>query len=612
MIPNESSPPSGAFSRRRFLQGSGAVLALSFMNLNLNACTQKEGPAEESQPLTAFPKYSDYRDVYRQKWTWDKVARGTHNVNCGYQKSCAWNVYVKDGIVWREEQVGDYPQTNEDVPDFNPRGCQKGALFSERALSKSRVLHPLKRVGERGEGHWKRVSWDEALREIADKTIDAIIEDGPGSVIWDMGTAVTNGAMGLGLTRTVSVLDTPMLESNTEIGDHYPGATVTTGKLCYLNSADDLFYSDLILIWGGNPIYTQIPNAHFILEARYNGARVVTIAPDFNASASRSDEWVPVNIGTDAALGLSMAQVMIEEDIFDRAFVTEQTDMPLLVREDTRRFLTQADLEKDGAEDIFYVFDRKSGAITEAPQRTLALGDIEPELEATLNVDVGPSQDRVQVEVTTVFSLLKKQVASYTPEAASKITGTNPKQIRSLARAIANARAATTITQTNFSKYYHGMEMERAEILVMSLAGQIGKKGSGIAAFPLISPAGPEALAMASGKLPPKLGAAAVGLQSAPAMLEMKLKGYTTEMIINELGHKEYLKGRFPAATMFLFMHGGLRELYGSAKKWDPESSMSISRSPSTRAGRSCTKHRRASSLKPAAICCGACVVTIA
>jgi anaerobic selenocysteine-containing dehydrogenase len=305
------------------------------------------------------------------------------------------------------------------VPDFNPRGCQKGACYSARSLAASRLLHPLQRVGTRGEGRWKRVSWGRALREIADAVIDAIIDDGPGSVIWDMGSAITNGCHGLGLTRTVGVLDTPMLEANTEIGDHYPGATVTTGKICFLGSADDLHYSDLILIWGGNPVYTQIPNAHFILEARYHGARVVAIAPDYNASAIHADEWVPVNVGTDAALGLSIAQVMLEEDIFDRRFVAEQTDLPLLVRSDTRRFLAQADLEEGGAGDVFYVLDRTTGAIAEAPRRSLALGDIDPVLDAELRVDVGEGQ----VGLTTVFSLLREQLAAYTPEVAAKITG---------------------------------------------------------------------------------------------------------------------------------------------------------------------------------------------
>jgi DMSO reductase family type II enzyme molybdopterin subunit len=381
-----------------------------------------------------------------------------------------------------------------------------------------------------------------------------------------MGSAITNGCHGLGLTRTVGVLDTPMLEANTEIGDHYPGATVTTGKICFLGSADDLLYSDLILIWGGNPVYTQIPNAHFILEARYHGARVVTIAPDYNASAIHADEWVTVNVGTDAAFGLSMAHVMVEEDLFDRRFVAEQTDLPLLVRLDTRRFLTQADLEEGGAGDVFYVVDRTTGGIAEAPRRTLALGDIDPVLESELDVDVGGRPMRV----ATVLSLLRKHLAAYTPEAAAKITGISPDRIRSLAHTIARARAATTITQTNFSKFYHGMEMERATILVMALGGHVGRKGAGISAFPLLSPSGPEALAFASGKLPPKLGVAALGLRSAPAMLRMKWQGYTTEMMIGELGREEYKKGRFPAAAMFLYCHGGLREPYGSARRWDP------------------------------------------
>ncbi len=115
------------------------------------------------------PAYGDWRDVYRERWRWDKVVRSSHFVNCWYQAHCAWNVYVREGMVWREEQVADYPQTNPYVPDPNPRGCQKGACFSERMYDPGRVRHPLKRVGPRGSGRWKRISWDQALGELADK-----------------------------------------------------------------------------------------------------------------------------------------------------------------------------------------------------------------------------------------------------------------------------------------------------------------------------------------------------------------------------------------------------------------------------------------------------------
>jgi len=553
-------------TRRTFLKGAGgAALTLSLGSLVLEAPETLAAGTTGSGP-GPHPEYAGWQDLYRERWTWDRVVRGTHYVNCAYQRGCAWDVYVKDGVVWREEQVASYEQTNSQVPDFNPRGCQKGACYSSRMYDASRLTQPLKRVGRRGGGRWKRISWEEALTEIADASIDAMLEDGPGSIIWDMGSAVTNGCHGLGLTRTVSVLDTPMLETNTEIGDHYPGATATTGKICYTGSFDDLFHSDLILIWGGNPTYTQIPNAHFINEARYNGARVVAIVPDFNPSSIHADEWVPVGVGTDAALGLSLAHVMVEEGIYDARFVAEQTDLPFLVRTDTGLFLRQHDLGKGGAEDVFYVFDRKAAKVVEAPRASLALGTLEPALEGEFRVSTVDGE----VTVVPVFSMLRRRLAEYPPEKASKITGTPPGQIRGLARALAGARAATAITQTNFSKYYHGLEMERAQILAFTLAGQIGRKGAGIGAFPYMSIAGPEALAVASGKLPPKLGLAALGLKSLPAMAKMKWEGYSTEMMLSAMTREEYKQGRFLATPLWLYLYGGLEDLYGSSGRWDP------------------------------------------
>jgi nitrate reductase alpha subunit len=71
-----------------------------------------------------------WADIYRKKWTWDSIAKSTHFVNCWYQRNCSWNVYVKEGIAWREEQSATYAQIDPKIPDFNPRGCQKGACYS--------------------------------------------------------------------------------------------------------------------------------------------------------------------------------------------------------------------------------------------------------------------------------------------------------------------------------------------------------------------------------------------------------------------------------------------------------------------------------------------------
>ncbi|MDP6979005.1 MAG: molybdopterin-dependent oxidoreductase [Myxococcota bacterium] len=550
-------------TRRRFLEGSlGGALALSLSHLDFAV-----RPASAAgEKVRSGVDYQDFQDIYREEWKWDHVAKGTHFVNCWYQRGCNWNVYVKDGIVWREEQSGTYPQVKSDVPDYNPRGCQKGACYSQRMYDDSRVRYPMKRVGERGSGKWKRVTWEEALRDIVDKTIDVLETDGPEAVVWDQGTAQTTGCAGLGLSRLSSVLDMPVFDENCEIGDHRPGTAITCGKISFCSSADDVFYSDLILIWGGNPIYTQIPQAHFLTEARYNGARVVCIAPDYSASSVHADDWVPVKVASDAALGLSMAQVMIEEKIYNAQFVREQTDLPLLVREDTGHFLRESDLERGGDEDTFYVFDEQRGEIIEAPKRTLAWGDRVPALEghfAAKGVE-GP------IRVTPVFARLREHLQNYTPEKAQATTGTHPETVRELARALANAKAATCITQSNFSKFYHGIEMERAQILVFALAGQMGHKGAGFIGFPYLHIDSVDMLGGASGSMAPHWAVRAMSLKAAPAFIKGTLGGLTREMVIYELAREEHKKRKFPSSILWLYKYGGLKEFYGGSQQWDP------------------------------------------
>ena len=114
-------------SRRTFLWGSGATIVLGLTRLRCRG-TERVEPLVTAAPAVP-PEYGDWRDLYRERWRWDSISKSTHYVNCAYQRGCAWNVYVKDGVVWREEQVGDYPQTNEDVPDFNPSRLSEGGLL---------------------------------------------------------------------------------------------------------------------------------------------------------------------------------------------------------------------------------------------------------------------------------------------------------------------------------------------------------------------------------------------------------------------------------------------------------------------------------------------------
>jgi len=512
------------------------------------------------QATTGKPAFSGQR--YRARWRWDSVAKGTHLLNCWYQRSCAYNVYVKDGAVAFEEPIGKYPRTNSSVPDFNPRGCQKGACYAVNMNQPARVTHPLKRAGARGDGAWQQVSWDEALTDIADRILDVLARDGPEAVVFD-GNA-TGLAAAAAVHRFAYLLGAITLDLNTEVGDEQQGAAVTFGTPVACRSADDYFYSDVILIWGGNPAYTQIPNFHFFAEARYNGARVIAISPDYNASAVHADRWISVRPGTDAALALAMAQVVISEGLYDAAFVREQTDLPLLVRTDTHRFLRESDVKRGGKDDAFYVFDERAQRTVKAPARTLRLGKLVPALEGEYELQTleGP------VRVTPVFQLLKNRLdVECTPELASRLCDVHPSDIRELARDIARARAVSGVAGASLSKYYHGDLMMRAQILLFALCGQMGRKGAGYDTLPYLVIDGTMSVSSAAGF--GRLDSLRAMAPLLPSYVAMRLKGLTNEMATFRLARKVASKG-FVSAVLFWYYHGGLREISGKSRQWDP------------------------------------------
>lgn len=418
--------------------------------------------------------YRGWEDVYRFKWTWDGVYWGTHCVDC-YPGNCPFRVYVKDGMVWREEQAGTFQTIEEGVPDWNPMGCQKGAAWSQQLYSPDRLAYPLKRVGARGEGKWKRITWDEATTEIADAIIDAILEEGPESIVQE-GTPEVQTIVPT--SRFMGVIGGTTLDLQGSFNDFSMGLHITFGKFCPVSSADDWFHSELILIWHMNPIYTRIPFYHFIAEARYRGAEVITIAPDVSPSTVHADYYVPINFATDAAFALSMVQVILSEGIEDRQFISEQTDLPFLVRRDNGRYLRQADLEGKGRSDQLYFWDRKTGKPTPADRGHLKLPpDAEPALEGTYQVTL---HDQTTVSVSPVLQILRERLdEDYTPEKQQSITGIHPDIVRMIARKAAKKKT-NIMLGWNSCKYYHGDLMERSMCLFLAVTGNWGKKGTGI------------------------------------------------------------------------------------------------------------------------------------
>jgi DMSO reductase family type II enzyme molybdopterin subunit len=411
-----------------------------------------------------------WADRYRERWTWDRVTWGSHSVDC-YPGGCPWRVYSKDGKILREEQSGDMAPVEAGIPDMNPMGCQKGACWSHCHYSPDRVLYPMKRVGERGLGKFERVSWDEALTDVAGAMMDAIQEQGGESIL----TLLTPEVGAIPARQFAVLLGTPMTDGNAEFQDFSPGWHITWGVFNPTSSMDDWFLAELTLIWHANPVYTNIHWYHYVSESRYNGGEVVTISPDYSPSAIHADYHVPVRIGTDAALALAMCKVIIDADLHDKKFVQEQTDLPLLVRKDTNRYLRGCDLSEGDREDQFFWYDRSAETVVPAPRGTLATTGVDPALDGSFTATL---KDGTTVEVEPVFARLRRHLEDYTPEKAAEICQVNPDSIRRLARKVATRKTKIFIGW-NSGKYYHGDLMERSMALLLGLTGNWGKKGTG-------------------------------------------------------------------------------------------------------------------------------------
>ena len=468
-------------NRRNFLQGSAAAgVGLGFQYGSIDTAFSNQA-------------YRGFEDLYRKKWTWDRVVRGTHGTNCA--GTCAFNVYIKNGVVWREEQQGEYEQLG-DVPDFGPRGCQKGMRHHKYMYGKQRILYPLKRVGERGEGKWERISWGQATTEIADKFLDYAIEYSPECISYGSGTQMSvKMASFSSLLRFGNITGVTVPEFFSGVGDLPTGSYMTLGQVYTGDTFASVYKAKCVLIWMSNPAVTRIPDAHFFWEARYNGTQVISISPEFTPTAMHSSMWLNPKPGTDAALAMSMVGVMIDEKLYQSDYIKEQTDLPLLVRTDTKEFLRREDLSLYGLlavdDNVYYMWDEETDAIVQAPgtgradkpmgrdrrkHGTLELGNIKPNLEGRWKIETLDGE----VEITTVFELLKEECKQYTPEKTSEITGVNPGVIKKTARVFADAQPGMIYAGYASCKWLHGDLLQRAMLLMLALTGSTGKEGGGL------------------------------------------------------------------------------------------------------------------------------------
>ncbi len=476
-----SSSGKRRLSRRGFLKWTGVAFAAGAVatgGYKLYHFRDFEGPGLRPR---STPMLGSWEDLYRQRWTWDDIKKGSHGwANC--RSACEWDLYVKNGIVVREEQSATYVRSEEAVPDFNPRGCQKGACYTEVMYGPSRVTSPMKRIGERGSGRWEQISWDQALSEIAEKLADVATEYGTDSIYQDLGPNFDNGATTVGRFRFQMKAGGVFADNWAEIGDLNIGGLLTLGLAHVGGSSDEWFLSDYLVVWMMNPSVTQIADAHFLYEARYNGSELVVIDPQYSATAVHADQWVPLRTGTDAALAMATARHIWDSGAMDEAFVREQTDLPFLVRIDDGRFLTDADLVEGGNEKLFQLWNPDTEGPAPAPgshgsdKAKITVEDFVPPIEGRFEVTL---KDGSVTNVATVGSVLREQLSLWTFEAAAEVTGLAVEVIEKFADGFARAERPTVLSSWGSNRFLHSDLMNRSKLLCLGLKGAMGKRGAG-------------------------------------------------------------------------------------------------------------------------------------
>ncbi|MCM2256037.1 MAG: molybdopterin-dependent oxidoreductase [Vicinamibacteria bacterium] len=245
------------------------------------------------------------------------VVRGACHHDCA--DTCAWRTTVDDGRVVAFEGDPDHPFTRG-------RLCARMSGYpDDLVFSSHRLLYPQRRVGKKGEGRFERVSWDEALDDVARRLKAIVAEHGPTAVLPYSYAGTEGKIQGRALSDRFFVrLGASRLQRDICGSAAHSGLEAVLGTSTAMLPSD-LAHSRLILVWGANPAVSNEHGWDFALEAKRQGARIVVVDPLRSRTVQDADQHVQPIPGTDAALALGLMQVIVAEGLHDADYVAKHT-----------------------------------------------------------------------------------------------------------------------------------------------------------------------------------------------------------------------------------------------------------------------------------------------
>ena len=407
----------------------------------------------------------------------EKVAYLRHQFHC--LSNCCLKCTVRDGRMVLVEP-------NDAVAPEDQKICLRGISEIQHVYSADRIQTPLKRVGERGEGEFIAITWEEALDAIETALKESQEKYGEDSVFFRKSTEASAALSWYEFFPALIHADTGYRWGL----DRGQANGLVPSGVGYLPpvSKDDFVKAKTIINLGINMAESSITWSYLLFEAKEAGAKIITIDPRFSPTASKSHQYIPVKPGTDAALIFGMITAIINEKWYDEAFMTANTSLPWLLDDKTGKIISEEvpDVDAETGEplvdeetgepvmkSIALVWDAKS-----SQAKHFDADDIEPTLEGSFKVN--------DVNATTQFDVLKKQLAQYTLAWAEGVSGISADVIKGLADDYANHGPSTI----NFGlggpdKYTNADVLGHALAVVAGITGNYGVEGASVGYYGL-------------------------------------------------------------------------------------------------------------------------------
>ncbi|QOZ47588.1 molybdopterin oxidoreductase [Bradyrhizobium sp. CCBAU 53340] len=478
--------------------------------------------------------------------------------------------------------VTDGQFTRLDPDPTHPTGaaiCAKGRAAPELVYHKDRLKRPLRRTRPKGDADpgWEEISWDAALDQIAAAMRRIAEQHGPEAVAFSQSspstTAIADSAAFV--TRLMNAFGTPNFLSGVELCGWGRGfatryvfgvgsvATNTGGAMA------DIAESGCLILWGYNPSFTRITHATATVAGLKRGMKLIVIDPRHAGLANKADVWLRLRPGTDGALALGLANIMIERGWYDESFVRAWSNGPLLVRSDTGRLLRTEDLAS-GGQGQFVAWDCGSN---QAVNYDPAIGRYEGQTQQlALRGEYIVATKDDPISCRPVFDRYAALCSKYSPEVIKTTCWIPPDQLEQAARTIWHARPVSYYAWSGHEQHANSTDTARAMAMLYALTGSFDAAGGNV-----LFPAVPTASITGENLPAAKQRAPAIGFTERPlgpgrwnqvsphdlyrAVLEgtpypvRGLIGFGSNLL---LAHGDPVRGRAALAALDFYAHADL------------------------------------------------------